>query len=85
MNDKIALQSLNKNPKYANKRNKNSVDEFLLYLSIFCEKENSEKTDEKNRQTAAIILVDLNPEHQQRCTCQLLLSCVTRPNLKIYH
>ena len=64
--DKIALQSLNKNPKYANERNKNSVGEFLLYLSIFCEKENSEKTDEKNCQTAAIILVDLNPEYLHR-------------------
>ena len=58
---------LNKTPKYANKRNKISVDEFLLFLSIFCKKENSEKMDEKNRQTAAVILVDLNPEHLHRC------------------
>ena len=48
------------------KETKNSVDEFLLFLSIFCKKENSEKMDEKNRQTAAIILVDLNPEFLHR-------------------
>jgi len=60
------LQLLNKNRKYANKRNKNSVDEFLLFLSIFCKKENSEKMDEKNCQTAAIILVDLNSEFLHR-------------------
>ena len=52
------------------KETKNSVDEFLLFLSIFCKKENSEKMDEKNRQTAAVILVDLNPEHLHRCVFQ---------------
>ena len=49
------------------KETKNSVDEFLLFLSNFCKKENSEKMDEKNCQTAAIILVDLNPEFLHHC------------------
>ena len=48
------------------KEEKNFVDEFLLFLSIFCKKK-IRKMNEKNRQTAAIILVNLNPEHLHRC------------------
>ena len=47
------------------KETKILLDDFLLFLSIFCKKQNSEKMDEKNRQTAAIITVDLNPEFLQ--------------------
>ena len=73
-NDKIALQLLNKNPKYANKRNKNSVDEFLLFLDIFVHfwtffvrKKIQKKWLKKIRQIAVVILFDLNPEHLHRC------------------
>ena len=48
------------------KETKILLDDFLLFLSIFCKKQNSEKMDEKNRQIAVIIPVDLNPEHLHR-------------------